>query len=158
MNRIQLSTNLNLDEYIPRELYMQYADHPEILMGLLDTRLIKSDQLLRDKFGSVMINNWWGLTDEQFKFEMSKPDKDKWLRNESGFRFATTEVGAKLSQHKFGRASDKLFVNTKALCVQEYIINNFKELGITCIETDIPWVHTDVRQVANQKILLTVHP
>ena len=61
MDRIQLTTNLYLDEYIPRELYMLHQHKPHGLVGLLDSRLINSDQLLRTKFGQVTINNWWGF-------------------------------------------------------------------------------------------------
>ena len=42
MQRIKLSTNLNLDEYIPKELYLKFESTPHILIGLLDKRLIRS--------------------------------------------------------------------------------------------------------------------
>ena len=32
MQRIKLSTNLNLDEYIPKELYLKFESTPHILM------------------------------------------------------------------------------------------------------------------------------
>ncbi|MEI8356189.1 MAG: hypothetical protein WCG31_08900, partial [Deltaproteobacteria bacterium] len=50
-----------------------------------------------------------------------------------------------LSQHTFGRASDKIFKNVTAEEVRLYIIKNYIQLGITCIEKDVSWVHSDVR-------------
>jgi hypothetical protein len=156
MNRIQLSKNFWLDEYIPRELYKRFHHKPHILVGLIDDRLVKADQMLRDKFGATTINNWWGLTDEQFKIEIAKPPGERWVRNESGLRLFGTKTGASLSQHLFGRASDKLF-QTKAEDVRKYIKVHWKLLGITCIEENVSWVHSDVRWSQGNELLL-VYP
>lgn len=158
MDRIQLTTNLYLDEYIPRELYMLHQHKPHRLVGLLDSRLINSDQLLRTKFGQVTINNWWGLNDIDFAKEIAKPAGQRWIRNESGLRLHGTNTGAKLSQHFFGRASDKIFKNATSDEVRNYIKENYQILGITCIEDNVSWVHSDVRQLYNTKSLLIVYP
>ena len=154
MDRIALTKNLFLDEYIPRELYLQHYNKPNRLIGLIDDRLPLADQALRDKFGSVTINNWWGLSDEQFNIEINKPSKERWLRNESGLRLPGTETGAKLSQHFFGRASDKLFKNATAEEVREYIKKWYHILGITCIEDKVSWVHSDLRYVRGTDLLI----
>ena len=153
MKRILVQKNLFLDEYIPRELYIQYQDRPHILRGLIDDRLPLADQALRDKFGAVTINNWWGLTDAQFEIEIVKT-KDRWIRNESGLRIFGTVTGAKLSQHFFGRASDKIFKNATAEEVREYIKKWYRILGITCIEDNVSWVHSDIRNTGSDELLI----
>ena len=129
MTRIPLTKNLFLDEYIPQKVYMQYITHPWILIGLIDERLIKADQLLRDHFGSVTINNWIDGKD----------------RNWSGLRNPESPDYKPESQHAVGRASDKLFTNATAEEVRIYIKKNYLILGITSIEENVSWVHSDVR-------------
>lgn len=127
-NRIAITTNLFLDEYIPKELYLKFEKNPHILLGLLDRKLIQADQKLRDEFGPVTINNWWNGGD----------------RNWSGLRTSDSPNFSETSQHTFGRASDKLF-NVPAEEVRKYIEKNYLDLGITCIELKVNWVHSDVR-------------
>ena len=38
------------------------------------------------------------------------------------------------------------------------IKENYQILGITCIEDNVSWVHSDVRQLYNTKTLLIVYP
>jgi hypothetical protein len=140
MSRIALTANLYLDEYIPKELYLKYEKNPTILIGLLDRRLIYADQKLREHFGPVTINNWY-------------IDGD---RNWSGLRTSASSDYSPTSQHSFGRASDKLF-KAPAEDVRKYIQENWQSLGITCIESGVSWVHSDVR-FYNQGSLLIVHP
>jgi len=140
MNRIPLTPNLFLDEYIPKNLYLKYEKAPHILIGSLDIRLIKADQLLRNKFGSVTINNWWSGGD----------------RNWSGLRTSDSPYFSPTSQHSFGRASDKLF-GVGADDVRNYIEQNWQSLGITCIEINVDWIHSDVRWW-NGSGLLKVNP
>ena len=155
MKRIQLTNNLFLDEYIPRELYVKHIGYEHRLVGLIDKRVVLSDQKLRDRFGPVIINSWWGLSEEEFKVEIKKPQRT--IRNESGLRLHGTSTGASLSQHLYGRASDKIFRNATAQEVREYIKLNYKAHGITCIEENVSWVHSDVRY-HTQAGLLLVYP
>jgi len=129
MSRIQLTKNLFLDEYIPSALYRKLEKKPHILIGLLDRRLIESDQKLRDKFGPVTINSWWHGGD----------------RNWSGIRTPDSSYYSPTSQHPFGRASDKIFRDVPAEEVRKYIKTDWAQLGITCIEENVTWVHSDVR-------------
>lgn len=135
--RIPVSKNFYLDEYIPKETYLQ-AETKEELINLIDPRLFESDQMLRDVFGSATINNWWVGGN----------------RNYSGWRPVNCKIGAKGSDHKFGKASDKVFKNFSAKDVRVYIRKNFKKLGITKIEDDITWVHTSVAKT--DKSYLTI--
>lgn len=137
-NRIALTTNLFLDEYIPRSLYEKYKAFPAILTGLLDKRLILADQALRDHFGPVTINNWW----------MEGP------RQYSGLRTTESPDFSPTSQHTFGRASDKLFSLATAEEVREWIRKNWQSLSIFCIEENVNWVHSDCRYTQNQQLLI----
>lgn len=138
--RIQLTTNLWLDEYIPRELYLRLEKKPHILIGLLDERLIRADQLLRNHFGPVTINNWWHGGE----------------RNWSGIRTPDSPYYSTTSQHN-GRASDKIFSYFSADDVRDYIKIHYKTLGITCIEANVSWTHSDVRWTRSDELLI-VYP
>lgn len=139
MQRIKLTKNFSLDEYIPKELYLQYFRlKPHFLFGMLDVRLVQADQKLRDYFGACTINNWFTGGDRQW----------------SGIRTPESSYYKPLSQHSYGRASDKLF-NVTAEEVRIYIRKNWRELGYTCIEKDTSWTHSDVRWW-NQDFLLEV--
>jgi hypothetical protein len=141
MKRVQLTKNLWLDEYIPSELYHEFKSKPHILTGLLDRRLIMADQMLRDHFGPVTINNWW----------------DEGSRNWSGIRTESSSYYSYTSQHTWGRASDKIFKDVTAQEVREYIKGMYEELGITCIEENVSWVHSDVRWTRSTELLI-VYP
>ena len=138
MKRIQLTKNLWLDEYIPENLCKRLQKKPHILIGLLDRRLVMADQMLRDHFGPVTINNWWIKGD----------------RNWSGIRTPDSPYYSETSQHSWGRASDKLFKNVTAQEVREYIKGMYEELGITCIEENVSWVHSDVRWTRSTDLLI----
>lgn len=140
-DRIQISKNLWLDEYIPKGLYMELNHKPDILIGLLDRRLIHADQMLRDRFGPVTINNWWYGGE----------------RNWSGIRTPDSPYYSKTSQHSCGRASDKIFNYAYASEVREYIKGMYQELGITCIEENVSWTHSDVRWTRSDELLI-VYP
>jgi hypothetical protein len=141
MERVKLTANLYLDEYIPKELYIQYKGKENRLMWMLDKRLVESDQKLRDKFGSVTINDWWNGGD----------------RNYSGIRLPDSPYYSFTSQHTWGRASDKIFKDAMATEVRSYIKSNYLYLGITCIEDNVTWVHSDVRYTQRGDLLI-VYP
>ena len=129
MKRIKVSENFYADEYIPRELYVDIWHKPWVVRGLIDYRLIEADQKLRSIFGATQINTWWNGGEN----------------NASGLRLPTSKFYSNTSQHTFGRASDKHFLNYTAEEVQEYVKKHWKELGIYGLELGVSWVHTDVR-------------
>lgn len=137
--RIALTKYLNLDEYIPKELYLKYEKAPHKLIGMLDKRLIDSDHLLRIEFGPVIINNWWNGNGD---------------RNWSGIRTPGSPYYSFTSQHPWGRASDKIFIESKPHIVNKYIEENWIELGITAIEKQATWNHTDTRWYRGNKLLI----
>ena len=92
------------------------------------------DQFMRERFGSVTINNWWTGGSRQW----------------SGIRTPKSEYYSRLSQHgDFCNASDKLFAGASAAEVEKDIKENFvelyKPLGMTCLESGVTWTHTDMR-------------
>ena len=102
---------------------------------LMDDRILRGADWLREKFGAITINGKFagkGFT-------------------ESGLRDPFTVTGAKFSQHKFGRALDLKFHKVTVKEVYEHIIRNPSEAranGITTVE-DIAftptWLHIDCR-------------
>jgi hypothetical protein len=102
---------------------------------LMDERILRGADWLREKFGPCVINGKLG--GKSF--------------TESGLRDPFTATGAKFSQHKFGRAVDLKFVRVTAKEVYDYILKNqpeARENGITTVE-DIAhtptWCHIDCR-------------
>lgn len=151
MKRVKLAANLWLDEYIPKAVYERPYKQGDVWFGRADAfnavlirklnpLLIKSDQMLRDKFGPVTLNDWWGGG----RF------------NNRGLRVCGTDVGAELSDHFQGNASDKVFANATAEEVRNEIKKNWKKYGITIIEADTSWVHSSVAWVMDQKSLIIV--
>jgi len=115
-------------EYVPPEVYKQFGEES---WWFVNPMLVQMDDALREYFGvPVTINNW-------------KNGKD---RVASGFRPASCTVGAALSQHRLGNASDKIFKGLDPLNVQQEILSHPSVFPfITGIEIGVSWVHTDVR-------------
>jgi hypothetical protein len=134
MKKIALTNNLFLHEYIPKELYEKYEERkPHYLIGMLDKKLITVDQFMRERYGKVTINNWFYGGN----------------RNWSGIRTSDSSYYSQFSQHTYGRASDKLFKEATAeevrSDIKENYINFYRELGLSCIENNVSWPHSDVR-------------
>lgn len=153
LNRVRLTANLWLDEYIPYQLYKRYVipgdkyfgwsyKYLELLCRKIDSNLVKSDQLLANVFGPVEINTWWNGGPQSYR----------------GLRTLGCGVGTELSDHYQGRASDKIFRDYNAVEVRDYIKLHWQELGITIIESGVSWVHTSVAWIPDQKELKIVMP
>lgn len=136
--RIQVSEHFYLDEYVRKDFYQKWGAK---CVHWIRPEVIKVDQALRYKFGVTEINDWW----DGGKFD------------DRGFRYPITDTGATDSFHKFGCASDKVFINASAEEVRKYIIANenyFMNLGLTTIEDNVSWVHTDCRNTGLNHILI----
>ena len=143
MKKVQLSPNLWLHEYIPKEMYLDYEKKGKLhhLRWMIDDRLINADQALRDRFGSLTINNW------------ASHGSRKW----SGLRTPGSPYYKEASSHSFGRASDKIFSSATAEEVRDEIKKNqayWKLQGITAIEDGVSWVHSDCRPNNSDEILI----
>jgi len=121
-------------------------------MGLLDRDMILIDQFLRERFGTVIINSW--------KDNNNEVDADD--RNWSGIRTGDSPYYSYWSQHSFGRASDKIFMKISAEEVRQDIIKNYHQIylpmGLTCIEANVNWLHSDTRRLLNPGELYIVYP
>ena len=99
---------------------------------LLDERLLITLDRLRERYGSMTVNNWkWGQD-----------------RSWSGLRTVDSPWFSTYSQHSFGRAADCLFKETTAEAVRQDILADpdgptFKLIG--SIELGVSWLHFDVR-------------
>ena len=138
---MKVSQNFSLSEFIDRDTYKRFGDSS---IWFIDQRIIHIAQLLRDRVDlPITINggqyNW------------------------SGFRSPSCTLGAKLSQHRFGRAIDVKVKGMTPVEVGEEIEENFeiyKKAGLTTIENvehTKTWNHLDVRWT-NQDKLKIVNP
>ncbi len=95
--------HFKITELVYPEIYNQYKNNQRLLWLAFDDRLLMTLDLLREKYGSITINNW----------NAGGPRKESALRNMS------TTTGAALSQHKFGRAADLIFSKITAEQVRQ---------------------------------------
>lgn len=144
-----------LGELVPKKFYEEnYPKYKDNLWFIFDKKFLLTLQLLRNRYGKVFMNSWkWGGKDQY-----------------RGFRPWDCEIGAKLSQHKFGRAGDPYFQNVTADEVREDLFKKQKEDRIqgsvfeyiTCIEDGSiakTWFHFDVRNWKTEKDgILVVKP
>jgi len=148
VNRIQISKNFFLDEYVTQEFYKKWGER---CIQWIRPEVIHIDQFLRDRFHvRIIINNWC----------------DDGNRQQSGLRYPVSEVGAGDSLHKFGCASDKIFFEKDPgfyAEVRRDIVKHFKDLyqplGLTTIEANTEtWLHTNIRNIPDQKHINIVYP
>jgi hypothetical protein len=134
---VRITDNFLDVEVLPKEL------HGKSWSFFIDKRIVEVAQRLREQFGSIVIN-------------------DAYIGggyNWSGFRTFDCGVGAKYSQHRFGRALDLKFLDQiEPSAVQAYIMQHeeeFLQLGLTRMEnTDYTptWLHIDCMFTGMNKI------
>ncbi len=114
-----------------------FAEHKEKSIELIDERLVKIADFIREKTGKpVTINNWH--TGGTYK--------------ESGLREANTTTGAKKSAHKIGKAIDVKVVGMLGKDWYEFVKKYAKELyqlGARRIEDKslaTTWLHIDTKE------------
>lgn len=130
----------SLKELLPKEVYVDLSEAGSINFGwwILDERALKCLDLLREEFGTIIVNDWkWG-GNNQYR----------------GFRPFDCEVGAKYSQHKFGRGFDCVFKHAQPKLVSLYIMERQKDgwgsgvfRYITWTKVYSTWLHFDVRNL-----------
>ena len=128
---IYIPKHFKIYELIPREEYCKYIKRKgDKLWLMFDRNLLITIDVLREKFGTLVINDWYWGGENQYR----------------GWRPMNILLGAELSQHKFGRAVDftpqKVTVNE----VREYIRAN-QDLYplISAMEDEVNWCHVDTR-------------
>lgn len=122
--------HFKIQELVPKSIYASLGSRSLIVM---DPRILYTIDLIRDHFGKpITVNSWmWGGSFDQ-----------------RGFR-DYMNVGAKYSQHRYGRAIDfDISALTAEEVRQELIKQKDKFKYITTIEKDVLWVHMDCRNEA----------
>lgn len=133
--------------YIPRHFKVQELVTPTLYRALgdravlvMDYRILKTADTIREFFDQpVTINNWcFGGG-----------------RTCSGFRDESCSVGAKYSQHKYGRALDMLISGVPANIARAAIIKNAAHFPyVTVMEDQVSWLHVDCRCTSESEIVL----
>ena len=122
--------NFEIHELVPKNIYSKSNN----LWFLFDPRALWTLQAIKEKYKTtVTVNNWYWGGSLQYR----------------GFRSAVGTIGARFSQHRFGRGFDLNTNDVSAEEVQQDIQDNYKiEQAfkyITAIEVGITWVHFDTR-------------
>lgn len=143
--------HFKIHELVPPQVF---KDRGEKAWELMDVKLLRTIDALREEFGSATINNYeWGGDRE-------------W----SGLRTSDSPWFSAYSQHTFGRAADLIFKEVAAHEVRALIkqisgvsfqgcdyIKEFDNKRIIAahihgLEEGISWVHIDVRNYDGLKI------
>lgn len=125
--------------YIPKYFLIEEVISPDICNPIdatqwfmFDNRILWTADQLRAIYGKLICNTWMWNGKHTFR----------------GYRPWSCKVGARMSQHKLGRALDLVPMETTVDEIRDEIIANpnreeFKY--ITAIESDVPWLHIDCR-------------
>ncbi len=159
MERIKVSENFYLDEFVDPDTYFNSADNgrSKVRQGMIDIA-----QFFRDTTGrAVMINNWWSY----YKKNKDKKDlqdiiddilKSKTRRKWSGYRSPKCTIGSTRSAHKKEGAIDmkmkgkdgKWMSGKKMFALAKKHIDELYDLGLRRLEDPKitkTWLHCDLR-------------
>ena len=129
-------------EVVPREVHKAFETSNQIykIWWLFDPRILKAADRIRDRYGRMTCNDWFWGGNNHYR----------------GWRPPGCNVGAKYSQHRFGRALDLVPTEVTAEDIRRDIKAG-EDFGnaVTCIEDRVSWLHIDCR---NYEGLLIVHP
>lgn len=133
--------HFNIKELVDKQTY---KDRGERSIELLDPCMLWTIDRLREKYGSIIINNW--ASGGQYQF--------------SGFRPKNCSIGALYSQHRLGKGFDLKFKDYTPEQIRTLIKVNAKKdefKFISCVELDTPsWVHIDSRPIEDR--IRWIHP
>lgn len=139
MERIKITNNFYLDEFIPKELYKSTPIWK--LKLCIDSRLFIIAQTIRDHMGPLTINNW------------ATGGPREW----SGVRTVDSPYYSMFSQHTYGRALDIISSEHTGEALRQHIRDNYdsiyRKLGVTRIEADTSWLHIDVGYTGSDKLI-----
>lgn len=124
-----------IHELVPPKVF---DERGEKAWELIDDRLLITLDRLRERYGSITINNYvWG--------------KD---RQWSGLRTPDSPYFSPYSQHTFGRAADCIFADVTAEQVRQDMLNNIDDPlfeFVRSIELSVSWLHFDIRNCTRIK-------
>jgi hypothetical protein len=151
MERIKVSENFFLDEFVDPHSYLTRSDNGR---SLIDERIIDIAQKVRDFKGSgITINNWWNHIDKyqgEFKGDAMKFLKycndSSFIRCWSGFRSELCKIGASNSAHRKGFAIDMAGDQNEYYRIVKTNAKLFYSLGVRRLEDrriTNGWMHCD---------------
>ena len=143
-----------LYELLPKDVYDELNDNGILEIGwyLFDSRFLWTIDALREKWNTATYVNTWYI-------ELKNIFQEQY--NYSGYRNFDCLIGAKWSQHKFGRAGD---LKIPSLSIDN-IINDMKNNPddpaykyITAVESKVKgktpsWLHIDIRNCKRIKFI-----
>ena len=138
---IQKPRYFQLEEFVPKSLF-ELEDHEKLWL-CMDGRVLWTGDKLRMRYGPMIANNW----------HSGGPFQNR------GFRAWELNLGARLSQHRYGRALDLDPEKVTAEEIRQDILKHpdLDEFRyIRCIEEGTNWLHFDVRNWIGP--VLVVHP
>jgi hypothetical protein len=155
MERIKVTENFYLDEFIDPHTYLNSSDHG---LSKIDTRLFAIAQRLRDYYGrSIKINSWWWY---YLKYRYDIPnyriiyriERAKTISKWSGIRTDRCKIGATQSAHRIihggrGRAIDPKGDQNKLYQIVKENAEEFYHLGVRRLEDPSitsGWLHIDL--------------
>lgn len=126
-------TYFHLHELVPP---LELDRYDARLWHVFDERILRGADLLRDEFGPMLVNDWHSGGSKRYR----------------GYRPAGCDIGAALSQHRFGRALDLIPLRCPAETIRQAILDEpdmvRDQLGnymVTAMETGVSWLHIDCR-------------
>lgn len=151
-NRIQITTNFYLDEFLDPKSYFKAINNG---FNLMDENIFLLAQKLRDFYEKpININTWWSLFEQQ-KGKMTIDDVILYLENQnkhgkchiwSGYRSKECRIGAKNSAHRYGQGVDPKGDEKRFFKIIRDNRAEFYNLGLRRLE-DISitkgWIHMD---------------
>ena len=121
--------HFKIHELVPPQVYQ---DRGEKAWELIDDRILRTIDELRERYGSITINNYMFGGDREW----------------SGLRTQNSPWFSPYSQHTFGRAVDCLFKDADVDKVRQDILDlPHSEVScyVTAVELDTSWLHIDCR-------------
>jgi hypothetical protein len=148
-DRVPVSKNFYLDEFLPPSIYFAYVKNPQSMRAFFDPRLVTIAQAIRDNIQTPMtINNW--ATGGNREWSCVRIPASRFYRAGSMHSYRAGDVVA--------RAVDCVFGNTTAAQVRQHIISNYdaiyKPLGLRRIEDDVSWLHFDLRPTTSDRLVV----
>ena len=119
-----------LQEFLPPAIHADLAASNALWKGwlLIDERILRTADALREKFGALTINNWHVGGEYQ----------------QRGLRVPGMSFFKPYSQHSFGRAIDCTSRTLSGEDMRRYVMANREQFPfITRMEQGVSWLHAD---------------
>ena len=122
-------------ELVPRIIYESLPERK--IWQLFDQRVLHVADRIRERYGKMIANTWYWGGRHQYR----------------GWRHPGCKIGARYSQHRYGRALDLVPQQITAEEIRQDIKEGEIFIHITCIEDEVFWLHFDVRNYAGLLII-----